>query len=619
VLHSRAAQGSPVLAGFFVESFASIVSPSAPIKLLDLGGCEVVGQFQAGSVRSAWAHWSGSSQWRIDKAPGRVLLIEGQPDRLPKPGESVEQWLYGRSGSFRGFEIAIQGESAPPRITLFTDPLCTRPVYLLHVKDRLYASDKLATIALNAAGLAEPNWSGLLECAAIGSLYSHKTTLKDALLLPPGEAMEFEGSKLRRRWKNTLPVDSSLNQAEVRKNPADTLQFALTKAVKETWTDPETRLLLSGGLDSRILLAVASGKRKALTLEMYSHETVVAKEVGAAAGAALDVVPAPDYEYPLRWAYLVTGAMHDSRFTTHLGLVEDWRKRGIPGIVHGYFHNTMYRGWTVKKYERFPNTNSVLFRWMGNKGYYFDRYGCMPALLAPRLYAMLSPDGQAILKKQLKELANSLQTVIVDGYDLTFERRLMEFVPRQVYFSVMLGWYEAVDVCSPVFQPALWTWYALSSPKARDRDWAIREVFLHLNHPVAKLPDSNTGAPISHLKLDWKDRVRNQFWYPPLRALYQGISKKPPSSQESLMKWGPRLRNHAGLSIMEEAISQLTSNPLFNREKIEADFDAFRSGDNSFVDPLCAITSMGQWLRLVKRPDSLNRFVHVLEDTKVAN
>src|ERR1039457_510926 len=107
--------------------------------------------------------------------------------------------------------------------------------------------------------------------------------------------------------------------------PAETLRFALEKAIGETWTDPENRLLLSGGLDSRILLALASGKRKMLTLELYSKEAVITKQVADAAGAELDMAPAPDYEFPIRWSYLATAAMHDSRSVTHIGLVQDWR------------------------------------------------------------------------------------------------------------------------------------------------------------------------------------------------------------------------------------------------------------------------------------------------------
>jgi hypothetical protein len=605
------------LSGFLLESFAAPTLSPSPMKLLDLGGCEIADKFEVGSVRGAWAYWKGSSQWRITKTPERVLLIEGQPDRFPDPGESIASWLDGRSGSFRGFEVVKQNESAPPRVLIFTDPLGTRPVYLLSTSDRLCVSDKLASVALNCSGFTEPDWGGLLESAALGALYSHKTTLKDALWLPPGEAMEIEGRTVVRRRKNTLPADPSLNENEVRRRPAETLQFALTKATRQTWTDPEMRLLLSGGLDSRILLALASGRRKALTFEFYRDEAEIAKQVGAASEAELDVVPAPDFGYLLRWSHLVTGAMHDSRFTTHLGLVEDWRKRGIAGITHGYFHNTMYRGWTAKKFERYPNTNSILFQWMGRNAYYFDRYGCMPETLPRCLYDIMSVDGKAILREQLRDLADSMQTVIVDGYDLTFEKRLLDFVSRQVYFGVMLGWYEGVDVASPVFHPAVWSWYAFSHPKDRDRDWAIREVFLKLDHPAAKLPDSNTGMPVAHLKVDWRDRVRNQFWYPPLRTLNQKLFPKAPIPAGGSPLWGSRLREPRVLAVMEEAIAQLAECPMFDRERLRSALDAFRSGDNRFLDPACALTAIGQWLHVVRKPASLTNFVREFANTGV--
>jgi hypothetical protein len=611
------ADGVSKMAGFLLESFAAPLLPPSPMKLLDLGGCEITGQFQMGSVRGAWAYWEGSCQWRISKTRDRVVVMEGQPDRYPNPGESIECWLAGRSGSFRGFEVVRQKESQRPKVVVFTDPLGTRPVYLFRSNDRICVSDKLASVALNCGGLTEPDWGGLLEFAALGTLYSHKTTLKDALRLPPGEAMEVEGGRVVRRWKNMMPADADVSESQVRKHPAEMLQFALSKATAETWTDPEMRLLLSGGLDSRILLALASGKRKALTLDLYPDETELAKKVAAVSGAELVVVPVPDYEYVLRWSYLVTGAMHDSRFPGQLGLVEGWRKQRIPGIAHGLFHNMVYRGWTARKFERSPDPSSILFQWMGRNACYFERYGCMPEGLPQHVYDVLSVDGQATLRSQLRELADSMQTVIVDGYDLTFERRLMHFVSRQVYFAGMLGWYEGVDVSTPIFHPAVWSWYGFSRPRDRDRGWAIREVFVRLDHPAAKLPDSNTGMPVAHVKIPWRERVResarNQIWYPPLRTVRRKLSPRRPRlmNAEGGMRWGARLREPRIFAVMEEAVTELMECPVFDRLKLKSTLEAYRSGDNHLVDAICTLTAIGQWLRVLGEPASLTDFTRV--------
>ncbi len=275
------------MAGFLVQSFVGRVSAS-PMKLVDLGGSEVTAQCELGNARAAWAHWQETQQWRITQTANRMVLIEGQPSRYPRADEPVEKWLEGCGGSFRGFEITNDTSAQRSKVRVFTDPLCTRPVYYLVTSDGVSISDKLSTVVLNCAGKAQPDWGGLLEAAALGSLYSHKTTVNGAVWLAPGEALEFESGKLVQRWKNVMPVDASLSKSEVMARPAETLRFALEKAISETWIDPETRLLLSGGLDSRILLALAPGKRKTLTLEYYSSETEIAKRVAGAAGAELE-------------------------------------------------------------------------------------------------------------------------------------------------------------------------------------------------------------------------------------------------------------------------------------------------------------------------------------------
>ncbi|MBV8812517.1 MAG: hypothetical protein JO033_27920 [Acidobacteriaceae bacterium] len=584
------------------------------MKLVDLGGCDLTGGFERGDARAVWAHWQDSRQWRITQTPNRIVLIEGQPDRWPRADERVENWLEGRYGSFRGFEITFDDVARRSTVRVFVDPLCTRPVYYLVTSNCVCISDKLSTVVLNSDGAAQPDWAGLLEAAALGSLYSHQTTVRGAVWLMPGEGVAFESGKRVQQWINALPSDASLTHDEVTARPAETLRFALEKAISETWTDPETHLLLSGGLDSRIVLALARGKRKALTFEMYSNEAIVTEQVAEAAGAELRVAPPPDYEFPMRWSYLATGAMHDSKFVTHLGLVAHWRKRGIGGVTHGYFHNTVYRGWAAGKVERYPNRGSMLFEWMGRNGYYFDRYGCKQPYYPQILYGLLSAEGKQVLRCQLRELSESIKPVIINGYDLTFERRLLAFVSRQIFFCVMLSWYEGVDVASAVFQPALWTWYALSQPHHRDCDWAIREVYLNLDHPVASLPDSNTGHSITHLPVHWRDRVRNQFWYAPLRVLYKTTFRKPQPYQESGFGWGNRFRgNPRIMAALEDGIGVLRGNPLFDNANVQLALDAYRAGDNQMIDPICALMAVGQWQRLISDPGSLSQHLEVFD------
>jgi hypothetical protein len=67
----------------------------------------------------------------------------------------------------------------------------------------------------------------------------------------------------------------------------------------------------------------------------------------------------------MRQGFLVTGAMHQSRYLGQLGVLRRWRSTGIPAITHGYFHNTVFRGWTSDRWRRFPDRNSSLYDYMG--------------------------------------------------------------------------------------------------------------------------------------------------------------------------------------------------------------------------------------------------------------
>ena len=113
------------------------------MKVVDLGECEIAQMCELGNIRAAWTYSQNARPWSITRTANRVVLIEGQPDRLPYPDESLEKWLHGRSGSFRGFELAEDPVSQRAKVLVFADPLCTRPVYYLISDGCVCISDKL--------------------------------------------------------------------------------------------------------------------------------------------------------------------------------------------------------------------------------------------------------------------------------------------------------------------------------------------------------------------------------------------------------------------------------------------------------------------------------------------
>jgi hypothetical protein len=266
------------MSGFYAELRVYGGKPELlmPLKLVDLGSCEVVGSFCCQGARSAWTHIASTKQWRILETPGRLLLIEGSPDRYPHEGESLQEWLRGRKGSFRGFEILDRSRhSMPPVLTAFVDPWGSRPMfYLLTPDGRVAIADKLATLVINNPRSCEIEWRNMLESLVFSSLRSSGTTLTHTMSLSRGEAVRFSAGKICMRWASPMPPDTDITRDIVQRDPGKALLLGIQKAVQETWTNTtSSALLLSGGLDSRTILALAGPGRKALTLDVRPRET----------------------------------------------------------------------------------------------------------------------------------------------------------------------------------------------------------------------------------------------------------------------------------------------------------------------------------------------------------
>jgi hypothetical protein len=595
------------MSGFVIELVAPGTEFGGALKLVDLGQCELVQSRIFGTTRIAWARWQATRQLTIFETPDRFLFVEGQPDRLPAYDEELTQWLNGRAGSFRGFQVKLGSPDRPPRICAFVDPLATRPIYLLSTPKRICLADKLATVVANTPGL-DCEWNGLLECAALGSMYSSGTTVSNAEELAPGEVLETEGVAIVRRRKAPYQFDSAAIPDPCA--PAR-LEEALRIAIGETWTEADGRLLLTGGLDSRLILGLSEGKRKAMTIDWWPRETAITRQVAAACGADLEVIPfsPDDYHEMMLNGFLVTGAMHQSRYVNQLGIARRWRQAGIPAITHGYFHNTVYRGWLSERWQRYSDPDTPLAAYMGSKAHYFDIFDQYFSI-RPKLLSLLSREGHRYLKYQLGCLADSIVPVIVDGFDLTFERRVLQNIARQVYFSIFLGWIEEIDVESPIFHAAIWHWYASTHAADRYNDNAVNLLYQTVGRGLADIPDFNTGHPVPPVAQDPAQLWRNQFWFPMARLLVRTARRlqpqsarnhsEPPSPLGPSQDWDSAFRQKVVIEALCAGIEEIKGKPLFNAHALESTVVAYLNGDDSVTDALWAAAITGQWHRFVQ-------------------
>lgn len=594
------------MAGFAIHVRPSGRDFSNPLKLVDLGACDDMQCRSFLNIGCAWTRWTGSRQLTVHENTRRMLFVEGEPDRLPTANETAATWLPGRTGSFRGFEIEVVPGGGPARLCAFVDPLGTRPIFVLNRDNAVLVADKLSTVVANVARL-ECNWGPILEAAVLGSTYSADTTVRGIVQLPAGGIVEVEAGKVGYRQGTVYELETG---ARPDPDAPRRLGDALRHAVEETWTDLDCRLTLSGGLDSRLILGIAEPGRKTMTFEWEVGETPIALQVAAACESENRVIPFREEDYcaGMLSGYLVTGAMQQSRFVNNLGMATNWRRSGIPGITHGYFHNTVFRGWMSSYWQRYPDTNTPLARYMKKKAHFFDMFGHYPLRHRERVLQLLSPDGRELIARQLGALADSIESVVFDGFDLTFERFVLNRVARQIYFGIFLGWIEEIDVVSPVFHEASMRWYATTHPADRQQDQAIIQLYQQLGRGLADIPDYATGRPIRPRPPRPPAAWRNQFWFPPARALVHAarrlnptpcLPRPPPQIAKGLHRWKSTFRQAPILAALEEGIATMQDTGLYDRVALGALLDDYLAHDTVSEDVLWAIAVGGQLAKFV--------------------
>jgi hypothetical protein len=590
--------------GFCIEKRFEGPNDTPELKIVDTGCCTVAGSHRAGATAAAWVHLGDDTQWRVYKQPDRLLVVEGEPDRFPAEEEALERWLPGRWGSFRGFEIT------PARVRAFVDPLGTRPLWYVRDSGCFRIADRLSTLAVNCDQPAVC-WPIVLEAMMLNTVYSTGSTLQGAVRLLPGETVEFSGAEARSLGRNRLPVDEDIEAAWIREDPGAALLRALEKAVQETWRRSDSWLLLSGGLDSRITLALAGRGRKTLTVTTKENtESRAARQIAERCGAEFRHW-ARDPEHYLglaRRTVYITGAMWNSIAAHHLGLGQEWRRAGITAVAHAYLYDTLLKGSYTLLDQPYAPANPRLYEVIGELESCFQKRSCRSSEYAPDdVLCLLSDEGRAAALDQMRRLSDEMPLVRQDGLNVTLERQMVSSISRACSYSTLLGWMEELSVSSPIFHPALWTWHLHSRPRDRYLGKAFRRALQLLGHPVFEVVDSNTGRAVS-FRPTWRDTIRQQPAYRLARSLARRIARpKPraaaapdPADEGSWPPLAPIFRSARGREVLEEGLGFLAGCELFDTAALEKALASFLGGNNRYLEPVLAAMTAGRWLRLVR-------------------
>lgn len=212
------------------------------------------------------------------------------------------------------------------RLTLARDALGVKPLYFARADggEVVFASDPRVVAAHPGVG-ARPNWAMVgAYLTSIRTVLGEQTMFDGVYAVRPGEAIEFEcaGEAIRERrwfyWRGA-PVDPEERWSAER--AATVVRGIVEESVRvHLRADVETCALLSGGLDSTVIAALARGE----TPDLRTY-CAGAREGACEEDDDLDVA---------RRAAAALGTRHEEAVVSRAGFGERWRwmveRMGLP-------------------------------------------------------------------------------------------------------------------------------------------------------------------------------------------------------------------------------------------------------------------------------------------------
>ncbi len=161
----------------------------------------------------------------------------------------------------RGLFNIVYFENGPSRLFIITDKFGLRPIYYTIIPQGILFSSEIKALLVFEEIRREVDIKALAEFFYYGHLLGNRTPFKGIKLLPPGSVCTCshkEAPKVSTYWHLT---DLFVPQDEYEDLPIDKIVSAFGEAVmKRTNFKNQLALSLSGGLDSRAILAVLGNK-----------------------------------------------------------------------------------------------------------------------------------------------------------------------------------------------------------------------------------------------------------------------------------------------------------------------------------------------------------------------
>jgi hypothetical protein len=501
--------------------------------------------------------------------------------------------VNGLAGRLNGSFCVVLADLQTGGVKLISDRFGSQPMFYALTDGLVFASQAIAVLQSPSVS-PEINLQSLFEFMAFQTVFGTRTLEKNIAILPPASILTFDGQySIERYWdRRHQPVE--VGEGEFAEEMAAIFSRTMSRVGGEN-----PALMLSGGLDSRMVFAACESPPLCLTMGDYANsEYRVAARIAQVRGVGAELLQRdPDHYVRLvDPAVRIGSGMYAFCHAHALGFLEGL---GCDVMLHGYCPESFFRGTHLpKKLHKFgrlrvaetliPLSDEMFSAVVKEKAYY--------SLMMQDPSQVFSLDLAVKFAETIDESIECYRQMAAEESDDLYDQFLWfdaGHPTKNASFLLQLAFRPYMREGSLVFDNDVLDLY-LKMPvwaRANNRIWL--KALSILNPGIANVPNANTG---------WHHRVPGpvtQVLNAP-KHLYRRVKRARTEweryqADDSFPNYGKLLRHNPRLrDMVASAIDDLDPG-LFNVRRLREMFDAHMAGRESWAKFLCLTLTFARW------------------------
>lgn len=508
--------------------------------------------------------------------------------------DALRQW----NGSFAGALF----NKATKRLIVFNDRFASWNIFHALLSDgTLVFSTQVNSLSRTDDLHNKLNMPAVFEFLTLQRVTGSKTYLHDVTCLAPASILSYHNGEIDidTYWERRYhPVTKSLD--EYTSILADTIRHAVDIRTQDPY---KYGILLSGGLDSRMLLSVTEGDVECYTVgDFENREIETARKLSDVRGYKHHLLIRDKDHYPnlIDASVSVSDGMYNFIHAPFIGLFD--RLKGCNCIMTGFAPELFFRGSNLprkknsvgqKKLMRLSDDNLMDTMLVKMK---YSLWRHKPSQLFVDTYAREMEDS---LRESLKMLLRSADGIADNVYDRYLWADTYEISRYPSYlFHMHLRAYTRLRnpllIDNPFYDLHLRMPFELRS----NGDLWLK-VLASINRDIASIPDANTAmSPLAHPFVKWSAARWKRSYEKLSRYLSPTRYGHQSYTQGSWPHYGRLIRHNSALqerlkNMVEDASALDPS--IFNIPHIRNMVDNHIQGKGNYHQLLLPLITFGVW------------------------